>query len=521
VAEPSDEQHPIDLARIERAVASILEALGEDPQRDGLIKTPARVARMLEELTSGLRESPAKHLRTTFDACHDEMILVRDIPLYSLCVPTSERISTVLGAKTAAEIREGDWLHALDDEGHLVRTEVVSVRTRSTKDLVRVRAGRITFRLTPEHPVWTPDGWIPARELTPGSKIATTPTRQLCKTRAVVTEGYELGYVIGAVGSDASIQDGRRISLVVKSEAFARKFAFALHDAFGLNCRMEPIRVPSGYLAREIDMFRVRVVSRHAASMLLEWFGGSKKTKEFHFPRVVLRTEEMMRGFLDGYCDGDGCYTRDGPFLAELGIVLGTKPQLRPEAPAGTLRVPAHWSRSLRRGVAPKFVPDLSTPLIPREADWAEVDEVATVRAGGKKPYRVYSFHCEPYQTFLVNGVRVKNCEHHMVPFVGKAHVAYIPNEDGRITGLSKIARLVDAYSRRLQVQERLTAEVADEMERTLKPRGVLVVIEAEHLCMSMRGVQKAGTQTVTSAVRGLFRDSVNTRQEALSLIFR
>jgi GTP cyclohydrolase I len=110
-------------------------------------------------------------------------------------------------------------------------------------------------------------------------------------------------------------------------------------------------------------------------------------------------------------------------------------------------------------------------------------------------------------------------CEHHLVPFFGKAHVAYIPNADGRITGLSKLARLVDCVARRPQVQERLTTQVADEMERVLAPRGVLVVIEAEHLCMSMRGVQKPGAATVTSAVRGLFRDSPATRAEAMAFI--
>jgi GTP cyclohydrolase I len=110
-------------------------------------------------------------------------------------------------------------------------------------------------------------------------------------------------------------------------------------------------------------------------------------------------------------------------------------------------------------------------------------------------------------------------CEHHLIPFIGKAHVAYIPNEDGRITGLSKLARLVDFYAKRPQVQERLTTQIADEIDRTLEPRGVLVVIEAEHLCMSMRGVRKPGTTTVTSAVRGLFRDSAATRFEAMQFI--
>ncbi len=110
-------------------------------------------------------------------------------------------------------------------------------------------------------------------------------------------------------------------------------------------------------------------------------------------------------------------------------------------------------------------------------------------------------------------------CEHHLVPFLGKAHVAYIPAEDGRITGLSKLARLVDGYARRLQVQERMTTQIADAIATVLAPRGVLVVIEAEHLCMSMRGVKKPGTVTVTSSVRGLFRSDVATRAEAMQFI--
>jgi GTP cyclohydrolase I len=110
-------------------------------------------------------------------------------------------------------------------------------------------------------------------------------------------------------------------------------------------------------------------------------------------------------------------------------------------------------------------------------------------------------------------------CEHHLVPFHGVAHVGYIPNDEGQITGLSKLARLVDLFARRPQVQERLTSQVADALVEQLKPRGVIVVVEAEHLCMSMRGVRKPGAKTVTSAVRGLFRDSTSTRAEAMSLI--
>lgn len=110
-------------------------------------------------------------------------------------------------------------------------------------------------------------------------------------------------------------------------------------------------------------------------------------------------------------------------------------------------------------------------------------------------------------------------CEHHLLPFVGQAHVGYLPNEAGEITGLSKLPRLVDLYARRPQVQERLTTQIADALEDRLKPRGVIVVLEAEHLCMTMRGVRKPGARTLTSAVRGAFRDSPSTRAEAMSLI--
>ncbi|KMO99794.1 MULTISPECIES: GTP cyclohydrolase I FolE [Streptomyces] len=119
----------------------------------------------------------------------------------------------------------------------------------------------------------------------------------------------------------------------------------------------------------------------------------------------------------------------------------------------------------------------------------------------------------------LVKDIEVmSNCEHHLVPFHGVAHVGYIPSTDGKITGLSKLARLVDVYARRPQVQERLTTQIADSLMEILEPRGVIVVVECEHMCMTMRGVRKPGAKTITSAVRGQLRDPA-TRNEAMSLI--
>ena len=134
--------------------------------------------------------------------------------------------------------------------------------------------------------------------------------------------------------------------------------------------------------------------------------------------------------------------------------------------------------------------------------------------------YLVRTFDLEHDEMVMVRDIPVYSlCEHHLLPFFGVAHVAYIPQKGGMITGLSKLARLVDGFSRRLQIQERLTSQVAGAIQHTLEPQGTLVVIEAEHMCMSMRGVQKPGAVTVTSAIHGVFRDEVSTRLEAMRFI--
>jgi GTP cyclohydrolase I len=130
------------------------------------------------------------------------------------------------------------------------------------------------------------------------------------------------------------------------------------------------------------------------------------------------------------------------------------------------------------------------------------------------------TFEANHEEMVLVRDIQVYSlCEHHLLPFHGTAHLGYIPGEDGRITGLSKLARVVDLYARRPQVQERLTTQVADAVMKKLEPQGVIVVIEAEHLCMAMRGVKKPGARTMTSAVRGIFKSDPRSRAEALSLI--
>ncbi len=148
------------------------------------------------------------------------------------------------------------------------------------------------------------------------------------------------------------------------------------------------------------------------------------------------------------------------------------------------------------------------------------VDEIFTGLRDDPARHLTVMFEAEHDEMVMVRDIAVHSvCEHHLVPFAGKAHVAYIPGDDGRITGLSKIARLVDGFAKRPQVQERLTTQIADALVEALQPTGVLVMIEAEHFCMSMRGVKKPGSLTITSAVRGLFKTNAATRAEAMSLI--
>lgn len=313
---------------------------------------------------AGLYTEPDSVLNKTFDESHEELVLVKDIPMYSTCVPSKQTVNAVGGRKQARDVRIGDRLWTLAD-GRAEQTEVVEVTARPARELVEVTTETGRFVLTPDHPLATPEGWQEAKDVG-GSYLEWTPLADLATQ-----------------------------------------------------------------LARPLALAGART-----------------------------------------------------PVLA------------------------GDWAR--RHGFAQD---SHRTDLI--DSRWTRVVSVRPVHAAET----VYSFTCDPHPTFLVAGHLTHNCEHHLVPFHGVAHVGYIPNSHGRVTGLSKIARLVDLYAKRPQVQERLTSQVADAVVRKLDPRGVIVVMEAEHLCMAMRGIRKPGSRTVTSAVRGLLKTSASSRAEALELI--
>ncbi len=508
----------MDRARAEAAVRELLIAVGEDPDREGLRETPARVARAYEEIFAGLYTDPDAALDKTFDESHRELILVKDIPMFSTCVPSKQTVNAVGGRKPARDVSVGDRLWTLD-EGRAVETEVVGVTSRPARTLVEVVTERGRFHVTPDHPFATPQGWQESKDLE-GTFIEWTAARQLNRRRWQPEVGYSFGYVLGSVCSDGSVSS-RAVSLVVNDLDFAKRFAGSLESAFGIRASIEPVSRPSGYTGRDTPGFRVRVVSSYLADLIRQYVGGDARHQRQRFPRVALTNYVTFAGFVDGYVDGDGCRSKqargrtivsaNSPFLQEMATIIGARFTPRTDI-ASRLWISDDWMR--RHGFPQE---SHRTDLV--ESTWVKVESVRPVEAAGAKPYTVYSFTCEPHPTFLIAGHLSHNCEHHLVPFHGMAHVGYIPGESGRVTGLSKIARVVDLYARRPQVQERLTGQVADALVRKLDPRGVIVVMEAEHLCMGMRGVRKPGSRTMTSAVRGLFQTSPSSRAEAYSLI--
>jgi GTP cyclohydrolase I len=512
---------------IPKLIEQLLKELGEDPHREGLERTPERVDKAMRYLTSGYDKDPRDVLNDAlFVEDYDEMVVVKDIDFFSLCVSSKQIVNAVGGAKRAREVRLGDALWTLE-KGYLKETFVTDISCRASRQIVEVRSAAGRFQVTPDHPVMTSTGWREAGRLEPGTCVEWINPRSLCRRLHLPQPGYAVGYVLGAVASDGSIQDGRRVALIVKRQEFAEKYRAMLTEAFpSAAARVERVIVPSGFRRESISMFRVRIVSRAIAEKLCRWLGvaesGSRsKTRTFQFPKVVTSSEQMMRGFLDGYCDGDGnadarggqrIFSANREFMSQVGDVLGVT--VGRHGTVSRVYVPKQWRANdwnVRHGFDRQ-----SDFYVPTDSTYVPIADVR-ILPPAKKPHTVYSFKCEPYPSFLVAGHLTHNCEHHLLPFIGKAHIAYMPKR--KIVGLSKIPRLVEMFSRRLQVQERLTTQIASTLNEVLEPRGVAVVMEAIHLCMLMRGVEKQNSKAITSAMLGSFRDRPETRAEFMELI--
>jgi len=398
----------------------ILKEIGEDPEREGLVKTPARAAEAMQFLTGGYHQNVEDVLNgAIFEEPYEDMVIIRDIEFFSLCVPGKQIIDVVGGAKPAARVALGDQLWTLH-EGRVVPTTVTHITHRQTRSLVEVETECGTVRVTPDHPFATPQGWVEARYL-PGLSVEWTPSRSLSRSRPCPAMGYPFGY-------------------------------------------------SEGFLDGYVDGNRCR----------------------------------------NKYCDGRSIVSGNIPFPNDLAAITGAISTPGRKQTASRLYIADSWVR--QHG----FIPESHRTDL-AESQWVPVRRVTPLPTPWRKPYTVYSFKCKPYPTFLINGHLTHNCEHHVLPFFGKAHIGYLPA--GKIIGISKLARLVDMFARRLQVQERMTVQIATALEEALRPKGVGVVVEARHLCMMARGVQKQSSKVTTSEMRGTFRADRRTREEFLNLL--
>ena len=508
----------------EEAIRTIIRYIGEDPKREGLLDTPARVVRSWERLYGGYKTSLAEVAKTDFSADgYDQMITLRGIEFWSACVPSNQLVNAVSGTKRAADVVVGDHLWTLK-KGRVVETEVTTITVSQVRELVEVKTSSGTFRVTPDHPFATPDGWEEAQNLE-GKLIEWTSARSLCRSRFEPRLGYSMGYAIGAMFSDGTVGD-RYLSLVVNEQWFAGKFSAHLDQAFGTESEVEECSRPSGFTGKDTPGFRVRVVSSYLADLFRAWAGGDANHMRQHFPRVVLNSLETMQGFIDGYVDGDGSKRKDREasvivsgnleFLKELAEVIDSKFAPPKKRTVGQLYVSDRWHREGWFGKHGFRREDHETNLI--ESSYVEVFSVRRIEAEGKKPFTVYSFKCDKEPTFLIQGHLSHNCEHHMLTFYGSVTVGYIPGTAGRILGVSKLARIVEMYARRLQIQERMTQQIAEAVMKTVGASGVGVVVKAQHLCMVSRGVEKQRSWMITDALLGTFRSNEQTRAEFLRI---
>ena len=445
----------------------------------------------------------------------DQLVVVSGIRVWSLCIPSKQLVNAVEGAKQAQTVRVGEKLWTLVD-GEVKQTTVTKITNHKTREVVQVVTEQGTFLCTPDHPFATPEGWVEAKDLK-GKQVEWTAPRQLCRQRFTPTPNYWFGYAVGAVTSDGTVAD-RYISLVVNELAFAQRFAYSLEEAFGIEANIESVSRPSGFKGQDLPGYRVRVVSSYLADLFRQYVGGDAHHMRQSFPYIVTQNEEILQGFIDGYVEGDG-FRRKGrngnvvvsgnvPFLQQFADVVGAR--FTPSSgTTSRLYIADSWRE--KHGFAQE---DHRTTL--DESTWVNVLDVVDRTATGNKPYTVYSFTCEPYPTFLVGGHLSHNCEHHMLPFWCDLSIGYIAN--GEVLGLSKFGRIAHQFAHRLQIQERLVQQVADEVQRITQSPDVAVLASGVHLCMVMRGIKTPAAMT-SSIMRGCFRQEASARQEFLNLI--
>ena len=527
---------------IEDHIRRMLEYIGEDPNREGLIGTPDRIVRMWKEIYRGY--DPAQKPKITiFDNGKDgityDNMVVDSGKFNSMCVPHFQVVNSVNGSKTARSVKVGEQLWTLRN-GVPVKTTVTHISTHRATNVIKLTLsnGKCIY-LTADHPLKVGDWWYEAGD-TLGMDVEYINPASFSQRHYDFNICRELGYFLAVVAAECSIQEDRRICLETENEAVADKFIMATEKVFGRRFNKESILKPSSFTGKKFKQYRVRIVSSEIARRTLKMLkipyntiGCGSKTFVFHLPEIVKYDYECWRGFLEGYLDTDGTRYRgkkeeydrivssNANFIKEIRDFMGMP------MPKGRMnevsQVPCYSTN-----ISEKYQTEawFNKHGFKRFSKWFDLGESETVQVVAiekiEKPIKVYSFTCDGDHTFCVSGVLTHNCEHHLMPFWGKYWFAYIPNPQGKILGLSKIARVVDYCAARAQIQERLVHDVVKMLKEALDcenpPLGMALVMKAHHGCKEFRGVKKEGLMT-SSYLDGAFKEDAQVRSEFMSLV--
>ena len=457
-----------------------LEFVGEDPNREGLLETPKRMAKAWKFWTSGYGQDPDSVFKEFSDGGehYDEMVLLDPIPFFSHCVVGSTFVETPKGRVPIKYLNDGDWIYTVDPETKelgLVRCQNPRL-TRKDAELVRVYSDNDSVLCTPDHRFLTHNrGWVEAQNLQTGDSVVSL-------YRSLNDSGH-----VNLIASRATRWADQNGAIKIDNEVkgiHEHQFVFGITNNLpirGQNGRTRPIHHKN---ERKWDNqpLNLEKLSIHLHNEKHKRFNGENNI------RGSENYEKRKRGAAESSGREEVKAKRSASVKAYWDKVR-SNPQVYEERCKQTSEGIQLSGRNHKIiGVEP--------------VEWKE---------------DVYCMNVPGTQTFFANGMAVHNCEHHMAAIFGEAHIAYIPNQ--KIAGLSKFARLVDIFARRLQVQERITFQIADAIEKNLQPLGVAVFIKATHFCIASRGVQKVGTSAKTSALRGVFKEKPAARAEFFSLL--
>ena len=511
--------------RVKYHMEEIMKIL-EIPKNDSTENTPLRVSKMwCNEVFANRNNYNIDKLNArmkVFDNVDDltDLVIVKDIPFSSTCFTGKTPVRMKDGLKYIKDVEVGDIAITFNEEGNIEEKRVTHLMRHTTRETVNVHTERgRKIRCTPDHPFYVENvGWTNAEDLVEGDKLRALNNSRGFKGASTwdytINENYSLGYVLGAIASDGST-NRNQVRLEVNDLEFAEKFRDHMYKAFNIKAEITKTEYSSGYTPnKHTHRNLVRVISGYLVDYLKQVFGGSTDSKEFKFPKIVLNSYDIFKGFVNGYFEGDGSsykeinariITTNKEFAKEFSSILGGYHYEKENGDYSnihTVGVPLHLLDMNRREYEKikyeemweeEFKNEEKVVINPLVA----YDYITLIEELPKYKVNVYNFEVEDNHTYLANDIWVHNCEHHFMPFMGTISVGYVPNKS--IVGLSKIPRAVKFFSKKPQIQERLVQEIADYLNGIIEPKAIYVIArDSVHTCVLCRGAEsECDTDTI------------------------